>query len=69
MFFISRFKESNGKTYVDINMTGQWNTLHFPTIKVKNANIKQFNLNNTVSWVGLMGLAPRMQTKLLVQNS
>lgn len=53
MFFISRFKESNDKTYVDTNMTGNGNTLHFPTIKVKNANIKQFNLNKIISWVGL----------------
>lgn len=43
------------------------NTLHFPTIKVKNANIKQFNLNKIVSWVGLRVLAPRNKTKLLVQ--
>lgn len=56
MFFMSRFKESN-KAYVDPNMTRD--TLHFPTMTVKNANIKQFKLNKVISWIGLKVLAQR----------
>lgn len=61
MFFISRSKESNDKTYVDTNMTVNGNTLHFPTIKVKNANIKQLSLNKIISWVELRSLPQRKQ--------
>lgn len=45
------------------------NTLHFPTIKVKNANIKQFNLNKIISWVRLRVLAQRNTTKLPTQKA
>ena len=45
------------------------NTLHFPTIKVKNANIKQFNLNKIISWVGLRVLAQRNTIKLPTQKA
>lgn len=69
MFFISRFKESNDKTYVDTNMTGQWKYITFSNNNMKNANIKQFNLNKIISWVGLRVLAQRNTTKLPTQKA
>lgn len=40
MFFISRFKESNGKTYVDTNMTGQWKYITFSNNKSEKCQYK-----------------------------
>ena len=47
MFFISRFKESNGKTYVDTNMTGQWKYITFSNNKSEKCQYKtiQFKQN------------------------
>lgn len=40
MFFISRFKESNDKTYVDNNMTGQWKYNTFSNNKSEKCQYK-----------------------------
>lgn len=40
MFFISRFKESNDKTYVDTNMTGQWKYITFSNNKSEKCQYK-----------------------------
>lgn len=47
MFFISRFKESNDKTYVDTNMTGQWKYITFSNNKSEKCQYKtiQFKQN------------------------
>ena len=47
MFFISRFKESNDKTYVDTNMTDQWKYITFSNNKSEKCQYKtiQFKQN------------------------
>lgn len=53
MFFISRFKESNDKTYVDNNMTGQWKYITFSNNKSEKWQYKttQFKQNYFLDFV------------------